>query len=393
LTKLFYPAFLLVLALSSTVSPAYALTWITLGTDSYTTSLTLYAHKETTKIGGTTYYLLKNSSADKPRTTLTLKADKTGRYLYGKFVFQLTNISYIPESSWTVYYRGYHDSGVAIHYDVDILIRKSDGVIRSTIATDVAVSPDPGTSETTVSGTYSWNSYTVVSQTDYLEIDFYLHVTTAKAGKNAYLIIEHEGIAASLQTRVAGISIESPIDMKTLYFSNDGTYAYFKEELVYAPSASDFTYTVYLDKPAGGTYSEDYRLVYSSGTAELQKWNGMSWQKTADITVEVGTSPPSITFKVKLSDIANPDVLQNTNVWFVNYQGANSYTTILDRAPNSGCYSISAEVIPEHWWGSLLVGLPALAAAVYLLSARKFREKMRNHPLFRRLTENKKETT
>lgn len=108
-------------------------------------------------------------------------------------------------------------------------------------------------------------------------------------------------------------------DMTHIWFCNDGIYAYFKEDLAGAPNTAAFTYMVYLDKPAGGSYSQDFRLVYSSASSDLQKWNGASWVDVQGITVTIGTSPNSITFSVPLSSIANPDVQQDTNVKFTNY--------------------------------------------------------------------------
>jgi len=108
-------------------------------------------------------------------------------------------------------------------------------------------------------------------------------------------------------------------DINALYFYNDGVYAYFKETLVGASNTTAFTYTVYLDKPAGGVYSQDFKFVYSSATSELQQWNGAGWVYVESITVTTGTSPNSITFKVALSSIANPDIQQDTGVCFVNY--------------------------------------------------------------------------
>jgi len=162
------------------------------------------------------------------------------------------------------------------------------------------------------------------------------------------------------------------VDKTGCYFRNDGTYAYFKENLVAASDASSFTYTVYLDKPSGGTYSQDYRMVYSSGTAKLQKWNGASWQDQGSITVEIGTSPDSITFQVALADIANPDIQQDTNVWFEEYLGANSFTTLLDRAPDSGSYFISAQDIPELPWPTSLFFIAAVVVTVCFLHTRWF---------------------
>ena len=110
-----------------------------------------------------------------------------------------------------------------------------------------------------------------------------------------------------------------PGDITGMYFYNDGYYAYFSETLSGAPNTATFTYMVYLDKPADGSYSQDFRLVYSSTASELQKWNGAAWVYVETITVTTSTSPSSITFKVSLSGIANPSIQQDTNVLFVNY--------------------------------------------------------------------------
>jgi len=95
------------------------------------------------------------------------------------------------------------------HADIDILIRQSDGTIRSTIATNVAVSGDLTSTPTTLSGTYAWIAYTVVDQTDYLEIDYYVDVTTAAVGINAYLRIDDTTLAISDQTRITNILLPS----------------------------------------------------------------------------------------------------------------------------------------------------------------------------------------
>ena len=162
-----------------------------------------------------------------------------------------------------------------------------------------------------------------------------------------------------------------PGDITDLYFYNDGTYAYFKEELVAAPDIASYTYTVYLDKPAGGTYPQDYRIVYSSGASKLQNYSG-SWADTgAPVIVMVGTSPPSITFTVAFSDVANPDVQQDTGIRFVNYQGANSFTTTLDAAPDYGNFVIYYEVIPELPWPTPLIFIPAVAATIFFIYKRR----------------------
>jgi len=69
---------------------------------SATAGQTLYAHQETTAIGGSTYYLLRLSSADAAGTTFSADAGTLGRKLMGKFVYPLTGVSSIPASNWTI---------------------------------------------------------------------------------------------------------------------------------------------------------------------------------------------------------------------------------------------------------------------------------------------------
>jgi hypothetical protein len=178
---------------------------------SATSAQTLYTHEETTTIGGSTYYLLKLGSADAAGTTLSTDAGTTtGRKLMGKFIYQLTGVSSIPASTWTIYYRAYKGHvNVEAHGDVDILVRMSNGTIRSTIATNVANSGALTTSWSTLSGTYSWAAYTVIAQTDYLEIDYYIEVTQIKAGYFVYLRIDDNTLAITAQTRANNIYLPS----------------------------------------------------------------------------------------------------------------------------------------------------------------------------------------
>lgn len=108
-------------------------------------------------------------------------------------------------------------------------------------------------------------------------------------------------------------------DIVHLYFYNDGVWAFFNETLVEAPNATAFTYMVILDKPAGGAYSQDFRLLYSSTASELQRWNGTDWVWIKDISVLMSSSPPSLAFNVSLADIANHEVLQDTKLTFENF--------------------------------------------------------------------------
>jgi hypothetical protein len=59
-----------------------------------------------------------------------------------------------------------------------VVIRQSDGSIRSTLATNVANSTEiTGTDWTTLTATYAFPGYAVVDDSDYLEIDLFPDAT------------------------------------------------------------------------------------------------------------------------------------------------------------------------------------------------------------------------
>jgi hypothetical protein len=177
---------------------------------SATSATTLYTHQEQTIVGGIASYSLEQNSADAAGITLSADAQNEGRLYMGSFVYPLTGVQSIPASTWTAYYRAQKTlSFITAHCDVDIMIRTSAGAVRSTIATDVAGSEELSTSWSTLSGTYSWTNYSVVDQTDYLEIDFYMHVTAKKNNEYVQLRIDDNMIAATDQTRIAGIELPS----------------------------------------------------------------------------------------------------------------------------------------------------------------------------------------
>jgi hypothetical protein len=60
------------------------------------------------------------------------------------------------------------------HCNVDVLIRKSNNTVGTIIATNAAGSVDLTTTPSTITGTYLFPGYTVLDQTDYLEIDYYV---------------------------------------------------------------------------------------------------------------------------------------------------------------------------------------------------------------------------
>jgi len=121
---------------------------------------------------------------------------------------------------WAVSVVAFKPAPVVDQVDVDILIRKLDGTIRTTIATNVADSANLTSTATTLSGTYSWTEYKVVDQTDYLEIDYYCDVSIASLGQSAYLRIDDNTLAQTDQTRITNIILPAA----------NGTYFTFKNK-------------------------------------------------------------------------------------------------------------------------------------------------------------------
>jgi hypothetical protein len=204
---------------------------------------TLYAHAESTTINGVSYYLHKLSSADGPATTLSQSAASTGRKLMGRWVYPLSGIVSIPASTWTVTYMAMKSasaSSVRAHGDVDILIRKSDNTIRTTIATNVANSPNITSSNTwyTLTGTYNWAAYTIVDQTDYLEVDYYIEVTTAQNSKSVSLRVDDSTLALADQTKIENVTFSYPNQAPVASFTFSPSYPSINETVTFNASAS-----------------------------------------------------------------------------------------------------------------------------------------------------------
>jgi hypothetical protein len=279
---------------------------------SSTSAQNLYFHQETTSIGVSSYYLLRLISADTTGTTLSADAGTTGRKLMGKSVYQLTGVSSIPASTWTIYYHGQKSHNLVVaHSDVDVLVRMSNGTVRSTVATDVANSGALTTTPSTVSGTYSWTSYTVVDQTDYLEIDYYIEVTTLRSGQSVYLRIDDNTLAAADQTRAANINLPSEFTSEAEFTGSSNTEGW--HTLVWtidsAWSASSVSVTIQLYNYTASAYSTSgsgYTSYTSSGTAHTDE------TKNQTITT-------------------NPTHFRNsTGYWKIKIEGVKSTTTQFD---------------------------------------------------------------
>ena len=200
---------------------------------SATSAQTLTAHNETTIIGASTYYLLKLVSADGTALEKAAASTAVARVLLGKWVYQLTGVSSIPTSTWTFYYRTAPfstGSGAKIptyHIDVDIAIRRSDDVVRTSWA-HVANSPSYTAAAfgtyTTLSATYDWAAYTVADQTDYLEIDFYADVTTSGLKSEVRLSVDDNAPPIADQTQVTNVMLPSEFTSEVEFTGTSNTY-------------------------------------------------------------------------------------------------------------------------------------------------------------------------
>jgi len=156
----------------------------------------LTPHSENMTIAGTDYYeLVEATPSDGGAVTETtdafVKKEIARKMLHNesqpsrlaKHVFPLIGISEIPAATWTVYYRcrtwgdpKFPNKNDDVNFDIDILVRKADGTVRTTIATneaDAYLTKDEVEIWVTKSATYDFPGYTVVDDSDYLEIVYY----------------------------------------------------------------------------------------------------------------------------------------------------------------------------------------------------------------------------
>jgi hypothetical protein len=156
----------------------------------------LTPHSESIIITGNEYFQMAEATpGDGEAVTITtdaFAADEVARkILYdenqpsktARILFPLKGISGIPAQTWTVYYHcrtwgdpQFPNTNGDVNFDIDILVRKADGTLRTTIATNVAdayLTTDEVGTWVTKSAAYAFPGYTVVDDSDYLEIVFY----------------------------------------------------------------------------------------------------------------------------------------------------------------------------------------------------------------------------
>jgi hypothetical protein len=211
-----------------------------------------------------------------------------------------------------MYYRVYKGhNNIDATGDVDILVRMSNGTIRSTIATQVAVSGALTTSWSTLSGTYSWTAYTVVAQTDYLEIDRYINVATAKSGNYVYSRIDDSALPIADQSRTTNAILPSEFTSEVEFTGSSSTQPWYQlvRTVDSAWTAASVTVTVQIYNYTSGAYptsGNGYESYTSSATANTDE------TKTQTITT-------------------HPTSLRNgTGYWKTKVKGVKSTTTQFD---------------------------------------------------------------
>jgi hypothetical protein len=131
-------------------------------------------------------------------------------------------------------------SSVVAHGDIDVLIRKSDNTIRTTIATNVANSPTITLVNTwqTLTGTYNWAAYTVVDQTDYLEVAYYIEVTTPQSSKSVRLLVDDSTLPLADQTKIGNVVFTYPNQAPVASFTFSPSYPIIGDIVTFDASAS-----------------------------------------------------------------------------------------------------------------------------------------------------------
>lgn len=167
------------------------------------------------------------------------------------------------------------------------------------------------------------------------------------------------------------VQADDPADLVDLWYSANATHVFFREDLVAVPEPDNYTYVVSLDKPAGGDYDQDYRLVYAQSGAYVEAWDGASWSYVEDLTASV--SGTSLVFEVPTDALGGWGEAE-TRIGFENHAGADAFDAPEDQAPTGGGgYLITRRTIPNLPGIVLPLFVAALGTALGLLVWRRTR--------------------
>lgn len=158
-------------------------------------------------------------------------------------------------------------------------------------------------------------------------------------------------------------------DMVDLFYATNTTHLFLREDLVASPEIDSYTYVVYITEGAGPA-GQDYRLVHALSGSYLELWDGNDWAYVEGITVAEDDLNHSLIFQVPADSIGGLGD-SHVYVWFENYQGADSFQDMQDRAPDKKEYKINKKAIPNIPILALPAFVGGLLASVYMLR-RKF---------------------
>jgi hypothetical protein len=186
----------------------------------------LTPQSENVTIAGTKYYeLVEAAPADGAAITSRAQFNRnesSRKILYNinqpsraaKHIYPLIGISKIPAATWKVYYRCFTSGGGGfprqngdVRFNIDILVRKADGTLRTTLATGVASAYINQGEEGTwmaKNANYEFPGYGVADENDYLEIDYYGQTALGPDAASGYMqiSIDDNTLSISEQTRI-----------------------------------------------------------------------------------------------------------------------------------------------------------------------------------------------
>jgi hypothetical protein len=186
----------------------------------------LVPHSENVTLSGTRYYEMAEAAPADGAATLfqeefgngeggrKILVNNDDNYRPARHIFPLIGIAEIPASDWTVYYHClasgdglFPQSDGDVRFNIDILVRKADGTVRTTLASGVAaayIGASEGETWLTKSANYTFPGYTVVDEDDYLEIDYYGQTIQGPGGDSGSmeLITDDDTLPVADQTRI-----------------------------------------------------------------------------------------------------------------------------------------------------------------------------------------------
>jgi len=181
---------------------------------------------------------------------------------------------------------------------------------------------------------------------------------------------------------------QSWFDILETYYTNNGTHFRVVIRCRGVPDPSKYDYHAYLDIKPGGDYGSGQKVL--KGADYVLSSAGILWEYTTTwierdglVAVQVFSSNKTVSMTVRLSDLNYPEECVTVKLKFSTHS---TPITVPRGNPHdvTDTYNLDCSVIPEQWWLSLLIGIPALAAATGLLVIRKYGDAFQEHPLFRR---------